>query len=91
MKILSILFFSIVLLFGEVYYSKVQPYEIRNISSNVSGLVIYSDENNLGKILSNEPYIKIDSDLDIQELTYIKEKLEITTYVVLSLRTEDLL
>ncbi len=76
MKILSILFFSIVLLFGEVYYSKVQPYEIRNISSNVSGLVIYSDENNLGKILSNEPYIKIDSDLDIQELTYIKEKLE---------------
>lgn len=76
MRIICILFFSVVLLFGNVYYSKVQPYEIRNISSNVSGLVIYSDENKLGTKLSNKPYIKIDSILDTQELIYIKDKLE---------------
>jgi len=76
MKIVLILFFSVVILFGNIYYSKVQPYEIRNISSNVSGLVVYSDEGKLGKLLSSEPYIKIDSILDIQELKYIKEKLE---------------
>ncbi len=76
MKIVFILFFSVVILFGNIYYSKVQPYEIRNISSNVSGLVVYSNEDKLGKLLSNEPYIKIDSILDTQELKYIKEKLE---------------
>lgn len=76
MKIIFILFFSTILLFGEIYYSKVQPYEIRNISSNASGLVVYSNEDKLGTILSDEAYIKIDSTLDIDELKYIKNKLE---------------
>ncbi len=76
MKVALILFFSVVVLFGDIYYSKVQPYEIRSISSNVSGLVVYSDENKLGTKLSNEPYIKIDFTLDSIELKYIKENLE---------------
>lgn len=64
-------------LYSKVYYSKVQPYEVRDISSNVTGVVIFSNENMLGKKLSKNPYIKIDSELDIKELESIKIKLAI--------------
>lgn len=63
------------LLFSKVYYSKLEPYEIRDISSNVSGLVLFADENKLGKNLSSEAYIKIDTELDEKEVKYINEKL----------------
>lgn len=62
-------------LFSKVYYSKVEPYEIRNISSNVAGLVLYIDEAKIGNKLTTDSYIKIDSQLDEKELKYIKEKL----------------
>ena len=75
MKIFTLLLFTITLLFSDVYYSKVEPYKIRKISSNVSGLITVVDEDMLGKILSNKPYIKIDNVLDIDELNAIKEKL----------------
>ncbi|MEA3330578.1 MAG: HlyD family secretion protein [Campylobacterota bacterium] len=61
--------------FSKVYYSKVEPYEIRDISSNVSGLVLYVDENSIGKKLSKSAYIEIDSELDKQELKFIEDKL----------------
>ena len=76
MKILIILFLMSNLLFAKVYYSKVEPYEIRNISSNVSGLVTYVNEDFIGTILESKPYIKIDSILDTKELKYIREKLQ---------------
>ncbi|MCW8839268.1 MAG: HlyD family efflux transporter periplasmic adaptor subunit [Thiovulaceae bacterium] len=76
MKLLAILLFSIATVFANEYYAKVEPIEIRNISSNVSGLVVYADEKNLGKLLSSEIYVKIDSKLDEKELKYIKDKLE---------------
>ena len=63
-------------LFAKTYYSKIEPYEIRHIASNVSGLVVFIDENMLGKKLSNKAYIKIDADLDKKELIYLKEKLQ---------------
>lgn len=75
MKILTLLIFMFSLLFSKVYYSKVEPYEIRDISSNVSGLVLYTEEDMLGKVLSNKPYIRIDDKLDVQELGFIKDKL----------------
>jgi len=75
MKIIFLLFFISSLLFSNVYYSKVKPYEIRNISANVSGLVVFSDEDMLGKRLSSTSYIKIDSSLDKKELKSTKEKL----------------
>lgn len=62
-------------LFSKVYYSKVEPYEIRNISSNVSGLVLFTDDNMIGKKLGSKPYIKIDTELDEKEIKYISEKL----------------
>lgn len=64
-------------LYAKVYYSKVQPYEIRDISANVTGVVTFSNENMLGKKLSTKPYIKIDAKLDKKELASIKTKLAI--------------
>lgn len=60
---------------SKVFYSKVEPYEIRNISSNVSGLVSYIDENMLGKRLTKKAYLRIDSEIDSLELLYVKDKI----------------
>lgn len=75
MKILTILVLMFSFAFSKVYYAKVEPYELRDISSNVSGLVLFADEDMLGKKLSSKPYIRIDAKLDIQELGFIKDKL----------------
>ena len=74
-KILTLMLLMSSLLFSKVYYSKIEPYEVRNISSNVSGLVEFIDENMIGKKLSSKAYIRIDSELDAKELKYIKDKL----------------
>jgi len=75
-KILTLLVSTATLLFSQTYYSKVEPYEIRNISSNVSGLVTSTDENSLGKLLTDKPYITIDSVLNTKELNAIQDKIE---------------
>lgn len=75
MKQIIILMLLNTFLFSKVYYSKVEPYEIRDISSNVSGLVLFTDEDMIGKKLSSKAYIKIDADLDKKELKYISQKL----------------
>ena len=59
------------LLYSKVYYAKVEPYELREISSNVSGLVLFIDEDMIGKKLSSKAYVKIDAELDTQELKYV--------------------
>jgi len=74
-KILTLILLTSSLLLSKVYYSKVEPYEVRNISSNVSGVVEFIDEDMLGKKLSDKAYLQIDSELDTKELNYIKEKL----------------
>ena len=76
MKILTLLVSTATLLFSQTYYSKVEPYELRNISSNVSGLVLYTDENSLGKILTDKSYIKIDTSLNRDELKTVKDKID---------------
>ena len=76
LKILGLLLFLTTLAFSNVYYSKVQPYEIRDIASNVSGQVIYTNENMIGKKLSKKAFIKIDDALDRDELKSIREKLQ---------------
>ena len=75
MKILTLILLFSSLLFSKVYYSKVEPYEVRNISSNVSGMVEFIDEDMIGKKLSNKAYLRIDSELDVKELNAIKDKL----------------
>jgi hypothetical protein len=61
--------------FSKTYYSKVEPYEIRDISSNISGLILYTQEEMIGKKLTDKAYIKIDSELDEKELKFIEDKL----------------
>ena len=75
MKSLFFLVLMFALSYAKVYYSKIQPYEIRDISSNASGVVLFTDENLIGKKLSTKPYIRIDSQLDKEELNSIKNKL----------------
>ncbi len=76
MKFLIVLLFLFVYLDAKVYYAKVEPYEIRDISSSVSGLIISADESLVGKRLTQNPYIEIDSELDIKEQIAIHEKLK---------------
>jgi len=74
-RILIYLLLLTPLLFGEVYYSKVEPYKFKNISSNVVGQVLSVDEEMIGKKLSNKPFITVDAELDTAELKDIKEKI----------------
>jgi len=75
MKVLTILFLMFSMSFAKVYYSKVEPYEIRDISSNVSGVILFTDEDMIGKKLTSKAYINIDDVLDKKELFFVKEKL----------------
>ncbi|QOP41557.1 HlyD family efflux transporter periplasmic adaptor subunit [Sulfurimonas marina] len=78
MKLLSLLLFLTTLAYSQVYYSKVEPYEMRTISSNVSGEVLDIAENMVGKKLTTKIYIKIDDALDKDELKDVNEKI---TYI----------
>lgn len=75
MKLFTMILLMLASLDAKVYYSKVEPYETRDISSNVSGLVVLADEDLIGKKLSDEPYIKIDSEIDQKDLKLVREKL----------------
>ena len=68
MKILILLFLLATLAFSKVYYSRVEPYEVRDIASNVSGQVLFTDENMIGRKLSKKPFITIDDELNRDEL-----------------------
>jgi hypothetical protein len=63
------------LLFAEVYYSRVEPYKIKKITSNVTGEVLHIDEDMIGKRLSKKPFIVIDSEIDRAELVDVEKKL----------------
>jgi multidrug resistance efflux pump len=55
-------------LYAKEYYAKVEPYEVKTIAANVSGLVTFADEKREGGILDAKPYILIDDELDQIEL-----------------------
>lgn len=70
-----LLFISLVLvLMGSEYYSKAEPYRLYTLQSNVSGLIIKSDENLEGKILAKGDFIRIDDEIDQKELILLKAK-----------------
>ncbi len=62
-------------LFSSEYYARVEPYEIKKISSNVVGVVLDVKEEFLGKSLNQEPFIIIDASLDRDELEALESKL----------------
>ncbi|MDA3947418.1 MAG: HlyD family secretion protein [Helicobacteraceae bacterium] len=74
-KIFTLLLLSGLALFAKEYYSKVEPYELRTISSNVSGQVTFADENKEGKVLDKKAYVKIDDKLDLVELSNVNKKI----------------
>lgn len=76
MKLTILLLFGFSLLFSKSYYSKVEPYEIHKVSSNVMGVVSKVDEGLLGKKLYSNSYIVIDDALDQDELLAVNEKLK---------------
>lgn len=86
MKLFAVLPLIFTLSYAKVYYAKVEPFEVRSISSNVSGLVVYADENLVGKTLSGEPYVKIDSEVDEKDLALTKKKL---TYLENTIQTNE--
>ncbi|MDF1877905.1 HlyD family secretion protein, partial [Sulfurimonas sp. SAG-AH-194-L11] len=52
MKLLLLFIFTVMSLSANIYYSKIEPYEVRRIASNVSGVVVSTDESMLGQTLS---------------------------------------
>ncbi|MDF1879763.1 HlyD family secretion protein [Sulfurimonas sp. MAG313] len=70
-----IIYMSLTLsLMGAQYYSKVQPYELYTLQSNVSGLIVKSDINSEGKVLGTRAFIKIDDEIDQKERQLLKVK-----------------
>lgn len=89
MKYLFILLFiPVFTLYAKQYYAKVEPYEIRTISANVSGLVLFTDEQKEGAKLGTKEYIIIDDELDVIENDKLEKKVQLL-HVTLSLN-EDL-
>jgi len=74
-KIVSLLLLTSMALFAKEYYSKVEPYEILTISSNVVGQVTFTDEKREGERLGKKPYLKIDDKLDRIELNNVRKKI----------------
>ena len=64
-------------LMAKEYYAKVEPYETLTIASNVSGLVLFSDEKKEGMVLGSKPYIQIDDELDQVELAQVIKKIKL--------------
>lgn len=75
MKPIFFLFFSIIMpLFASSYYCKTEPIDVYTITSEVSGKVIFVDENGIGKKLGNTPFILIDKQIDEADLAAVKKK-----------------
>lgn len=74
-RIVFVVMLSFVMLYAKEYYAKAEPYEILNVSSSVSGEIIYTNVENQGKILGKKPYVVIDDKLDRAELQSVESKI----------------
>ncbi len=75
MKLIIFTLLSLTLLFSKEHYAKIEPYEIKTISSNVSALVLVADEVKEGTVLGKNEYIILDDKLDTIELNKITKKI----------------
>ena len=75
MKLIIFTLLSVTLLFAKEHYAKVEPYELKTISSNVSALVEFAEINKEGTLLDKSEYISLDDKLDKIELSQIKKKM----------------
>ncbi|RUM64930.1 MAG: HlyD family secretion protein [Sulfurimonas sp.] len=75
MKLIMTLIVTLSVLCAKEYYAKVEPYEIKTISSNVSAVVLRADEAKEGTLLDGNDYIVLDDKLDTVELKKITRKM----------------
>ncbi len=75
MKLIIFTMLSVTLLCAKEHYAKVEPYELKTISSNVSALVEFADIKKEGKVLDKSEYIILDDKLDKTELSQIEKKM----------------
>jgi multidrug efflux pump subunit AcrA (membrane-fusion protein) len=76
LKFLSLLFLFFIYTQAKEHYAKVEPYEVKSVSSNVSGEVTFADEKREGKVLDGDAYLKIDDMLDHEELSRVIKNIE---------------
>lgn len=76
MRILIAFVMLIAAIHAKEYYAKAEPYEILNVTSNVSAEVLYTDTASQGKVLGKRPYIVMDDKLDRVELHSVESKIE---------------
>lgn len=76
-KTLAALFLVTISLLAREHYAKAEPYEMRTVASNVSGLVTFADETQEGARLDEKAYVRIDDELDRIELEKTRAKIEL--------------
>lgn len=61
--------------FAKEHFSRIEPYELYTIDSNVNGQVLFAAEAQEGKTLGKNDFITIDDELDRDELKSVKIKI----------------
>ena len=74
-KIALFLLFFVVSLYAKEYYAKTEPLELYTIASNVTAEVVMADRSKEGKLLGDEIYLRLDDELDRDELSEIAKKI----------------
>jgi hypothetical protein len=74
MKLIIFILLSGSVLFAKEHYAKLEPYELKTVSSNVSARVMFADIQKESTLLDNKDYIVLDDKLDKIERSQIKKK-----------------
>ena len=82
MRIISIIVCFSILLNAQEYFAKLEPLEVYNVKSSVSGKVIFVDNQIKGFNSVNNTIVKLDSKVDVVELKQTKKKLQIIMQIL---------
>ena len=84
MKKIFLIFFTLKALFGAVHIVKVEPFEIYHIKAATSGQVVNSDISKESKVVNNYEIIKLDSNVEEENLKDLILKLKNTKEILKS-------
>jgi hypothetical protein len=82
MKLIVFVLLSASLLFSKEHYAKLEPYELKTVSSNVSALVMFADIDKESMRLGAKDYIILDDKLDTIERSQIKKKIALLNKMI---------
>jgi hypothetical protein len=82
MRIISIIVCFSILLNAQEYFAKLEPLEVYNVKSSVSGKVIFVNNQIKGFNSVNNTIVKLDSKVDVVELKQTKKKLRIIMQIL---------